>query len=1226
MLQKIIRFLIDNKPIPILVLLVVFLIGITVVPIKRPDFLPDLSVNIDAIPDIGENQQILFTEWAGKSPQDVEDQITFPLTSSILGIPKVKSIRSSSMFGYSSIYIIFEDDAEYYWSRTRILEKINALPANLLPQGVQPKLGPDATSLGQVFWYTLEGHDEKGKVVGGWSLQELRSIQDFYVKYALGGTQGVAEVASVGGFVKQYQIDVDPERMRQYGVSLKQIVNAVKTSNKDIGAQTIEINRAEYFVRGLGYVQSIQDIENTAILANGFTPIRIKDVAIVKMGPAERRGILDKNGSEVVGGVVTARYGENPLKVIQAIEQKIEQTLPGLPQKTLQDGTVSQVRIVPFYDRSELISDNLKTLGSSLLFEVLFVVLVMVVMLRSLKLSLLISSLMPFVVLSVFVAMKIFSIDANIVALSGIAIAIGTVVDMGIILAENIKRHKKQNDYESVSVSVSEVVLKASKEVSGAILTAGFTTVVSFTPIFLMTGAEGKMFFPLAFTKTIALFSAMLLTVFVMPAVYVALSKRGKIKNLVTNKIYGVSLVLLGLFFGSFYNVTALFLIGYGAIEFLFGIEKINEIEKTKVNRIYTVLIIIILLSIFWRPLGFDNTLFTNVLFVAFLCFLVIYPIIWFIKYYEQMLEWVLKYKNRVVVVPIVLIGIGFGIMLTMDREFMPSLNEGDFLLMPTSLPHSGISEVSDVLKKMDIAVASIPEVEYVVGKAGRVESPLDPAPLSMYENLISYKPEYILDKVGKPIRFKTDGNGGFITKKKDTISFGTNVHSLNLIEDNGGEYYRNWRSHIKSIDDIWNEITKKSKLPGVTAAPKLQPIETRLVMLQTGMRSNLGIKVKGQDLNDVYKFSLKLENILKSTDGLIPETIFAERLVGKPYLLIDLDRNAISRYGLSIETVQNSIETAVGGRTISQTIEGRERYDMRIRYPRELRNSPGELESIYIDLPDKGQINLGELAAITYQKGPQNIKSEDGFLVNYVIFDKDENISEIDAVDHARRAIENALQSEELIVPNGVSFEFSGTYKNYLHSQKTLSFIVPLVLIVILLILYLQFRSLSTSLMVFTGITMAFAGGFILVWLFGQDWFLNIDGLREELNISRINLSVAVWVGFIALFGIATDDGVVMATYLDQTFKNERPSSVDEIRKAVILAGKKRILPCLMTSVTTILALIPIIISTGKGSEIMMPMAIPCLGGMLMTTMTLFVLPLLYCWRKEVLLRKAIE
>ncbi|WP_242118694.1 efflux RND transporter permease subunit [Aestuariivivens sediminicola] len=1232
MLNKSIKFLIENKLVAVLLLLLFIGWGTINAPFNwDTGFLPNDPVAVDAIPDIGENQQIVFTKWDGQSPQDIEDQITYPLTASLLGIPGVRTIRSSSMFGFSSIYIIFEEDIEFYWSRSRILEKLNSLPSGLLPENVQPALGPDATGLGQIFWYTLEGRDENGQVTGGWDLHELRSIQDFYVKYALSSAGGVSEVASIGGYVQEYQIDVNPELMRQYAISLQQVVNAVRESNRDVGAQTIEINQAEYLVRGLGYVKSISDLENAVVASKDFTSIKIKDIGKVSLGPSERRGILDKEGAEVVGGVVVARYGANPMEVINNVKAKINALSAGLPTKTLTDGKTSQVTIVPFYDRTELIQETLGTLNEALTLEVLITILVIIIMIFNLRASVLISGLLPVAVLMVFIAMKLFEVDANIVALSGIAIAIGTMVDVGVILSENIIRHLDDNENK---LPINTVVYNATAEVSGAIVTAVMTTIISFIPVFTMIGAEGKLFRPLAFTKTFALTASIIVALFLIPPFAAFLFRKKRIQNHFKFTLNGVLIVLgtVAVIFGYWLGFV---LIGFGVTALLNLQNKISIKQANLANIIISALAIVFLLAAYWRPLGVNQSLFTNLIFVALICFGLMGIFSLFITYYTHILRWCLENKLLFLSIPAAIVVAGFFIMKNTGKEFMPSLNEGSFLLMPTSMPHSGIEENKRVLQQLDMAVAGIPEIETVVGKAGRAESALDPAPLSMYENVIQYKPEYMLNASGKRQRYKVNAEGLFELKDGRFVSNPNNsendtrstVERSQLIEDNDGVFYRNWRPQIQSPDDIWKEIVKVTKLPGITSAPKLQPIETRLVMLQTGMRAPMGIKVKGQDLEQIEAFGIQLERILKQVEGVKQEAVFADRIVGKPYLLIDVDREKLARYGATIDDVQNVLKVAVGGMVLTQTIEGRERYGVRVRYPRALRGHPTDIEKIYVPVQDGTQVPLKELVNIRYEQGPQVIKSEDTFLVGYVLFDKLDGFAEVNVVENAQELIRRKMDSGDLIVPKGVNYEFTGTYENHLRAEATLSVVVPLALFIIFMILYFQFRSVSTSFMVFTGIAVAFAGGFVLIWLYGQDWFLNFhvfgENLRDLFQMHTVNLSVAVWVGFIALFGIATDDGVVMATYLTQTFERNKPKRMEDIRSSVIEAGEKRIRPCLMTTATTILALLPVLTSTGRGSDIMIPMAIPSFGGMLIALITLFVVPVLYSWKHEFQLKR---
>lgn len=1294
MINKIIKYFIDNKLVTILLLVALVVWGILTAPFGwKIGGLPSDPVPVDAIPDIGENQQIVFTQWSGRSPQDIEDQISYPLTTYLLGIPGVKSIRSSSIFGFSSIYIIFEENIEFYWSRSRILEKLNSLPAGLLPEDVQPSLGPDATALGQVFWYTLEGRDKQGNVTGGWDLQELRSVQDFYVKYALNSATGVSEVASIGGFVKEYQIDVNPDALKAYNVPLHQVMQAVQKSNRDVGAKTIEINQAEYLVRGLGYVDNLEDLEQAVVTVQENVPVRIGDVAVVTLGPAIRRGVLDKDGAEVVGGVVVARYGSNPMEVIQNVKAKIEEIAPGLPSKTLNNGTKSQLTIVPFYDRSHLIRETLGTLQEALSLEVLITILVVVIMVLNLKASLLISSLLPVAVLMVFIAMRYFGVDANIVALSGIAIAIGTMIDLGVILSENVlkklKEHRLTNHSEhseedflqkkSYFQRVKQAVYEGSAEVSSAIITAVSTTIVSFIPVFTLQAAEGKLFRPLAFTKTFALVAAVVVALIILPTLAHWFFGLKIPENRQLKKWLNLGTLVLGLVVSFFGVLWAGIIISAFAIVALLRIfqpklfAKPDTLSKKKVNwklMVYRLLnsatLIIVVLAVswllakYWLPLGAGISVFGNFIFVAIILGIILGGFLLLERYYTQVLNWCLNYKKTFLAIPSFLIilaltiwlGFGnlFGFMAKgfdlvgwnirttgpwstlahtfpgIGEEFMPALDEGSFLLMPTSMPHSGIEYNRNVLAQLDMLVTNIPEVEMVVGKLGRVESALDPAPISMYENIINYKPEYIVNEKGFRQRYKVDDQGSFILSRGDTLSnqeaLAAGVTKEDLISDSNGNYFRNWREQIQSPDDIWQEIVKATRIPGVTSAPKLQPIETRLVMLQTGMRAPMGIKVYGPDLKTIEDFGMQLETILKEVPSVKSEAVFADRIVGKPYLHLNIDRSAISRFGLNVENVQQTIETAIGGMEITTTVEGRERFPVRVRYPRELRDDPESLKNILIPTPTGAQIPLGQVVDLAYVRGPQVIKSEETFLVGYVLFDKGDGFSEVEVVNDAQNAISNAINSGELEVPAGISYKFSGSYENQIRAAKRLSIIVPVVLVIVFLILYFQFRSVTTSLMIFMGIAMAFSGGFILLWFYGQDWFFNFHfmgtNMRDIFQIHTVNLSVAVWVGFIALFGIATDDGVLMGTYLDQSFNRNKTNTMQGVRHAVVEAGKKRIKPAVMTSATTLIALLPILTSTGRGADIMVPMAIPAFGGMIVAAISYFIVPVIYSWREE--------
>ena len=1132
-LDRAVRFFLENKLFVFLLLAGVVAGGVLVAPFDwKLGGVPRSPIAVDAIPDIGENQQIVFTEWAGRSPQDVDDQITYPLTAALLGIPKVKTVRSFSNFGFSSIYVIFHEDADWDWSRAKLLEKLSSLPMGTLPPEVSPSLGPDATALGQVFWYTLEGRDEEGNPASGWTPEELRSIQDYYVRYRLQAVSGVAEVASVGGFLREYQIDVDPDAMRAYGVTLDEVFRAVRESNTDVGARSIEINKVEYIVRGRGFLKGVEDLRETVVAVNENVPITLRQIANIEKGPALRRGILDKGGAEAVGGVVVARYGANPMATIQNVREKIAQITPGLPVKTLEDGTVSKVAIVPFYDRSGLIEETLDTLSSALWEEALVTILVVILLVWHIRSSLLISVLLPLAVLFTFVAMRIFKVDANIVALSGIAIAIGTIVDMGIVICENVLKRGERG---------LAAVYEGTREVSGAVLTAVLTTVIGFLPVFAMRGAEGKLFHPLAFTKTFALIAAMLIALLVLPALAHLLFRK-RWDRLFEKRRPTHRIVILVLAFA-----VALILAGH------------------------------------WLPLGLEagllNHLFVIVMMGGFL------GATWaFMRSYERFLRFFLARKEALLAIVAAVMVAGVAIWGSLGREFMPALDEGSFLFMPSTMPHASIGEAEDVLRMQNMAFSAIPEVDGVVGKVGRVESSLDPAPVSMIETLISYKPEY--------------------GKNED------------------GERVRLWRDHIGSPDDIWEEIVRAGEVLGVTSSPKLQPIQTRLIMLQTGMRSPMGLKVSGPDLATIEEFGLELERALRNFPLVDAATVFADRIVGKPYLEIDIDRRAIARYGISVKKMQDVIEVAVGGRRVTTTVEGRERYPVRVRYMRELRDTIEDLETILVPAPDGTQIPLRQMAQVEYVRGPQMIKSEDTFLMGYVIFDRVAEFAEGDVMEGVLGYLGELESSGALVVPAGVAYKPTGSYEQQKRASATLLLILPVTLLLIFVIIYLLLRRVSTTLLVFSGVFVAWSGGFILIWLYNEPWFMNTAwlgfDLRGLLQIGEVNLSIAVWVGFLALFGIATDDGVLMATYLKQRFEKDRPSTVREVQEATVSAAVRRNRPAMMTTATTLLALLPVLMSTGRGADVMVPMAIPTFGGMAMAILTVFVVPVFYCWIEE--------
>ncbi|MEM9191430.1 MAG: efflux RND transporter permease subunit [Myxococcota bacterium] len=1180
-------FVVGQPAVALLLAVLLGFVGLVVAPFEWADHIPLLRnaprfpVPVDAIPDIGDNQQIVFTEWPGRSPRDVDDQVTYPLTTALLGMPGVRTVRSSSTFGVSMVYVIFDDSVEFYWSRTRILEKLASLPEGTLPDDATPTLGPDATALGQVFWYTLEARSPDGKPTGGFDLHELRSIQDWTVRYALQSVPGVAEVASVGGHVQEYQVDVDPEAMRAYGVTLEAIGAAVRGSNQDVGARTLEINRVEYLVRGLGLVESIADLEQTVVKVHDNTPVRLSDVAHISLGPAPRRGALDDAGAEAVGGVVVVRHGENPKVVIGRVKARIRELASALPRRTLANGTETAVTVVPFYDRSTLIDETVETLSSALSQQILIAFAVVLLALRSFRSSLQVAVVLPLGVLGAFVLMRLFSVDANVMALAGIAIAIGTMVDLGIVFTENIDRRLSEAPSGN---SRRSVVACAAREVAPAVLTSVLTTVVSFLPVFVLTGPEGKLFGPLAYTKTFGMVAALLVATVLIPALAVTFRS------------------------ASFRGYRP----KWG--------QRGGELHRrwfARGRRSFVLLVAFIFalgLSQIWEPLGPGAEL-RNAAFVG--CLVVLSALAFFgiERAYPWVLRFCLRYKGAALggpllltaVAPILWLGasdvLGFiperllrsgpGQTLTeaapgLGQEFMPALDEGSFLYMPTTMPHASVGQSLEFLRRMDAAIAMIPEVDRAVGKLGRADSALDPAPVSMFETVVLYKPEWGIDEAGMPVR--------------------------------------NWRPEIESPDDIWAEIVRVTDSPGLTSAPRLMPINTRITMLQTGMRAPLGIKVFGPDLPTIEGFSRQLETLLQTVPEIRSETVFADRAAGKPYIEMDIDREALARYGLGVSEVQSTIATALGGTTVSRTLEGRGRYSVRVRYLREERDSLEALASVLVTIPGDEQVPLGELVDIRYVRGPQMIRSEDTFLTNYVLFDRQPTVADGDAAEAVQSRIEEAVRRGELLVPPGVSYRIAGSYEHQLRSSRYLAFLVPLAIILVFLFLYLQFRRFSTSLIVFSSIAISVSGGFVLLWLYGREGFLNVDllgsSLRDVFQFGPTNLSVAVWVGFIALIGIATDAAVIMGTYLRQRFVEEPPADASQIRARAAEAGQRRLRPCLMTLFTTGLALLPVIGSTGRGSDVMAPMALPLLGGVFATALALIVVPVLYAWDEEQRLR----
>ena len=1048
---------------------------------------------------------------------------------------------------------------------------------------------------------------------------------------------------------------------------LMDVAEAVRRANTESGARNLAVNGVEYIIRATGYVRSLDDLRRAVVTVRGSTPITVGDLATVQLGPAMRRGALDKNGAEAVGGVVVARFGENPLKAIQETKARIAELSTGLPQRavirwemtdpatvttfaeqeklplsTAPDSvpgdawltwlnthdmsgwpdwlTTSKITVIPFYDRSGLIQETLGTLEDALRQEVLITIIVIMIMVMNLRGSLLIGSMLPMAVLITFVAMKLFGVDANVVALAGIAIAIGTVVDVGIVLTENILNHL---DDAPPGEPTLETIHRATTEVAGAVLTSVATTVISFLPVLTLTGEAGRLYGPLAYTKTFALIASVITAILLIPPIAHLLYRR-KVAHASsappprsgalpaadespTSPAPSTSLrILLSL------TIAAL-TIGWLAAD--------------------------------WMPLGLDRSTALNIVFTILIIggLLLFYRL--FEHLYPSLLRWCLRRKATFLLIPagIIVFGVlgwigwnktfgwlGSSIPALADTrlwqdlestfpglggEFRPPLDEGSFLVMPTVTPHASIGEALDYLKKLDAAVAEVPEVSGVVGKLGRADSALDPAPISMYENVVNYKSEFITDANGRPLRFQFDTQ----TDQFVFDEFG------DLVPDSGGRPFRQWRDHIRTAADIWTEIEKRISLTGMTGAPKLQPIETRLVMLATGMRAPMGIKVRGPNLEAVETFGIRIEQLLKTSNlpGLSAGSVSAERIVGKPYLEIVPDRAAIQRYGLNIADVHQTLQLSIGGQPVTTTVEGRERFAVRVRYMREARDSIEALERVLLTSKEGAAIPLSSVAEIRYTRGPQMIKSEDTFLTGYVTFGNESGSAPMDVVIAAQQFLKDAETRGDLVRPDGVTYRFAGDYENQLEFNRNFIVILPVTLGLIFLLLYLQFRSSLIAFLVFTGVAIAWAGGFCLLWAYNQPDFLAFSlfghNLRDLFHVFPINLSTAVWVGFLALFGIATDDGVVIATYLKQRFTEDNPQTIEEIRASVLAAGTRRVRPCLMTTATTVIALLPVLTSTGRGSDLMIPMAVPIFGGMMIELITMFVVPVLFsAWKEQ--------
>jgi Cu(I)/Ag(I) efflux system membrane protein CusA/SilA len=1017
-----------------------------------------LRTPLDAIPDISDNQVIVYVDWPGRSPQLVEDQVTYPLASNLQGLPNLKAVRATSMFGFSLVYVIFDDDVDIYWARTRVLERLNYV-SGLLPAGVTPRLGPEGTGVGHVYWYTLQSktHD----------LGQLRSIQDWYLKLGLQSVDGVAEVASVGGFVKQYQVNLDPIKLAARNVSLDTVVEAVRRSNNDVGGRLIQVGESEYIVRGIGYIRRVSDLESIVVDAPNGTPIYLSSLGTVQLGTELRRGLLEENGNgEVVGGIIVARYGENAKAVIDRVKSRLEELKKGLPPG---------VTIRTAYDRSELIERAVDTLQEALTEEAIIVSLVVVIFLLHAGSVITVLVALPLSALISFILMKYFGITSNIMSLGGVALAIGEIVDASIVMVENAYRQLAElrvasGELPGRSRSGDEVrvtrnaqlatIIASAQQVGPAIFGSLLVMIASFLPVFLLTGREGKLFTPLAYTKTFAMVGASVLAITLVPVLMTWLM-RGRMRSE----------------------------------------------EENPVSRFFT-------------------------------------------RAYEPFLRWSLRYGKTMLVLNLIALAIAIPLMVSLGREFMPPLDEGSLLYMPVTMPAINITEARRIIQVQDRIIAEHPAVDYVLGKVGRAETATDPAPVSMFETIIELKP-------------------------KDE-----------------------WPAGMTK-DDIIQELDAKLKIAGVTNG-WTQPIINRIDMLNTGVRTQLGVKIFGPDLGTLEQLGLKAEAILRNVPG--AADLYTERISGGQYIDIDVDRDAIARYGIPVGVVLDAIETAIGGMNVTTTVEGRARYPVQVRYLPDYRDDINSLENMLISVPGR-QLPLGQLARITASRGPAMVNSENGQLRALVQL----NVRGRDMgsfVDEAKAALDRELQ-----IPAGYSLAFSGQYEDQIHARKRLQVVVPLVLAIIFVILYFTFHSAVEASLVMLSVPFALIGGLYLMALY------------------RFNWSVAVWVGFIALYGVAVQTGVVMVVYLQEALDRRlaRGEVTEEaVFDATVEGALLRVRPKIMTVATTVIGLLPLLWATGAGSDVMKPIAVPLIGGMVTSTIhVLLVTPVIFLMMKRHDLRR---
>ena len=1156
MIEKIIQWCVQNRFMVVLSTVFIIVAGILAM-IKTP---------IDAIPDLSDVQVIIYTEYPGQAPQVVEDQVTYPLTTAMLSVPFAKVVRGYSFFGYSFVYIIFEDGTDLYWARSRVLEYLNFV-AGRLPPGVTPSLGPDATGVGWVYEYVLKD------TLGTHDLQQLRSLQDWYLRYELVSVPGVSEVASIGGFVKQYQVEVDPNKLLAYDLSIEKVKNAILRSNRDVGGKMVEMAETEFMVRGLGYITSLRDLEEIAVgVDRQGTPILLKNMANIHLGPELRRGILEWNGEgEVAGGIVVIRYGENALEVIQNVKEKLKELQRSLP---------AGVAIEEGYNRASLILRAIHTLKSKLMEEMTVVALICLIFLLHFRSAFVAIFTLPVGILMSFIVMRFLGINANIMSLSGIAIAIGVMVDASVVLVENAHKHLAKDAGKKPHAAI---ILDSAKEVGPALFYSLLIITVSFLPVFSLEEQSGRLFKPLAYTKTFAMAASAVLAVTIVPVLMTffvrertlssEITKGRKVCIWITSVAGPPVLVIAGGIAGlrlPDWSLAAAMVVSLFALVCLVP-QRIIEESRNPLSR-------------------------------------------FFIRLYRPIIQWVLRWPKITVLISLLLLGLSIYPLSRLGSEFMPPLNEGSLLYMPTTLPGISITKARELVQQTDKIIQSFPEVQHTLGKIGRAETATDPAPLSMIETTITLWPKVVHERV--PVkRFFSNWPGWLkepLTWLWPEVKDGKILHQWRRKKVD--RFFSGWPEWLKkplsliwpeeryiTVNELVENLDQAVRFPGLTNAWTM-PIKARIDMLSTGIKTPVGIKVMGPDLQVLTDLGAKIEAVV----GRIPGTLsaYSERITGGNYLDFKIRRDQIARYGLTVGDVQDTIVTAIGGQNITYTVEGLERYPVNLRYSRELRDNIDLLKGVLVTAPTGAHIPLGQLVYISIHKGPASIKTENSRPNAWIYVD----LKGVDVGTYVEKA--KRIVSREVKLPTGYTIIWSGQYEYMEKARKTLNLIVPLTLVIILVLLYMHFHNFSEAFIVMASLPFALVGGVWLLYLLGY------------------NLSVAVVVGFIALAGLAAETGVVMLVYLDQAFERRSQAgtikSAEGLRDAILEGTVERVRPKLMTVSTTLIGLLPIMWGAETGSQVMKRIAAPMVGGLISSTvLTLVIIPAVYALWKGWGLRK---